>query len=305
MRTRGQFEADISQNEVVTSTGGALSAVSKQYSHRGPRVLDNVDLVLTPGSRTAVVGGNGSGKSTLLRIVAGVSRPTSGAVDLPPRIGYIPERLPDRINFTGYEYAVHMGRIRGLDGREADRRTREMFDRMGLRPGADVAFGSLSKGNRQKVMLVQAFLEPVDLLVLDEPVSGLDSHAVQAFSELVDEAWSEGTAVLVSGHEANRYIGIDQVVGIENGSLIETSKPPTALPALRDRLIVLSATPAAHPAEAISMLPGVSRTQVDATGLSLSLVADRMHADAVLSQAIQWGWSVNLVNDVRDTDGRP
>jgi ABC-2 type transport system ATP-binding protein len=289
----------------VTSTGGALSAVSKRYSHRGPRVLDNVDLVLSPGSRTALIGGNGSGKSTLARIVAGVSRPTSGTVDLPPRIGYVPERLADRINLTGHEYVGHMGRIRGLDRQTVDKRARELFERMDLRPDAGVTFGSLSKGNRQKVMLAQAFLEPVDLLVLDEPVSGLDGMAVQALGELVQEARSCGTAVLVSGHEANRNIGMDRVVSIENGLLLETPMPTTALPGAPDRLIHLTATPGAQPMEVISMLAGIRRTRADATGLSLRLVVDRLHADTVLSQAIGSGWSVSLVSDLPDGEWLP
>jgi ABC-2 type transport system ATP-binding protein len=284
----------------VASTGGALSAVSKRYSYRGPRVLDRVDLVLTPGSRTALIGGNGSGKSTLVRIVAGVSRPTSGTVDLPPRIGYVPERLADRVNFTGYEYAVHMGRIRGLDSEAVDKRARELFERMDLRPGADVMFGSLSKGNRQKVVLAQAFLEPVDLLVLDEPVSGLDSQAVQALGELIHEACSDGAAVLVSGHEANRFIGMDRVTRIENGALIETSMPTTASRGTPDRLIHLTATSGAYPAERISMLPGVRRLRADPSGRSLSLLADGQSADAVLVQAIGLGWSVSLVRDLPD-----
>jgi ABC-type multidrug transport system ATPase subunit len=232
--------------------------------------------------------------------MASVSRPTSGTVDLPPRIGYVPERLADRVNFSGSEYAAHMGRIRGLDRNAVEKRARELFERMDLRPGADAMFGSLSKGNRQKVMLAQAFLEPVDLLVLDEPISGLDSQAVQAFSELIHEACSTGAAVLVSGHEANRFIGIDRVMRIENGALIETSMPATASRGTPDRLIHLTATADAYPAERISMLPGVRRLRADPSGRSLSLVADRLSADAVLTQAIELGWSVRLVSDLPD-----
>jgi ABC-type multidrug transport system ATPase subunit len=166
-------------------------------------------------------------------------------------------------------------------------------------------FGSLSKGNRQKVMLAQAFLEPVDLLVLDEPVSGLDGEAVQAFSELIREACSDGAAVLASGHEANRFIGMDRVIRIENGALVETPVPTTASRGTPDRLIHLTATAGAYPAERISMLPGVRGLRADPAGRSLTLVTDRLSADAVLVQAIGLGWSVSLVSDLPDEEWRP
>lgn len=165
-------------------------------------MLRGIDLELQPGSRTVIVGGNGSGKSTLLRIGAGVSWPTDGTVLLPDRIGYVPERLAARTKFTGTEYLAHMGRIKGLDPRAVNTRSRELLQRHDLQPGPNEPIESLSKGNRQKLVLAQAFLRPVELLVLDEPFTGLDPIAHAALGELTNEAQSGGTAVLVSSHHA-------------------------------------------------------------------------------------------------------
>lgn len=96
---------------------------------------------------------------------------------MPTPLAYVPEKLAARITFTGTDYLAHMGSIKGLDRAAIDARSRELFDRLDIRPGPEVAITSLSKGNRQKVVIVQAFLGPVGLLVLDEPFSGLDPTA--------------------------------------------------------------------------------------------------------------------------------
>ena len=184
----------------VTDVAVSLRTITKRFSRRGRWVLSGIDLELQPGSKTVIVGGNGSGKSTLLRIGSGVSRPTSGTVTLPNRIGYVPERLAARTKFTGREYLSHMGRIKGLSDMEVNARSRELLQRLGLFPGPDEPIESLSKGNRQKLVLTQAFLGPTGLLVLDEPFSGLDPVAHSSLGELIDEAQANGTAVLVSSH---------------------------------------------------------------------------------------------------------
>ena len=128
-------------------------------------MLGGIDLELEAGSRTVIVGANGSGKSTLLRIGAGVSWPNDGTVKLPVRIGYVPERLAARTKFTGMEYLAHMGRIKGLDAEAINARSRELLQRLDLQPSPNEPIDSLSKGNRQKVVIAQAFLGPVELLV--------------------------------------------------------------------------------------------------------------------------------------------
>lgn len=146
----------------------------KRFSRQGRWVLDGVDLSLVRGTTTVVLGGNGSGKSTLLRIIAGASLPSSGRVTGRPRtVGYVPERLPAQLRMTARQYVAHLAGIRGA-GPDAAERAENLFDRFGLTPGPDLPITSLSKGNRQKVSLIQALVVPVGLLVLDEPFSGLD-----------------------------------------------------------------------------------------------------------------------------------
>jgi ABC-type multidrug transport system ATPase subunit len=241
-----------------------------------------------------IVGGNGSGKSTLLRIAAGVTHPTAGRVVTPDTVGYVPERLAARTKLTGAEYVAHMGRIRGLDSEAIYSRSRELFERLDLQPGPEVMSDELSKGNRQKLVLAQAFLGPVEMLVLDEPFSGLDVTAHRSLGELIDEAQARGSSVLISAHGADPMFGADSVLHIGDGRLqaipdLEASSPT---PDATEQRIELVATHNAGGKEQIATLLGVRSIRSDALGMTLSLIVEQADTDAVLSTAIELGWSV-------------
>ncbi len=259
-------------------------------------MLNGVDLDLKTGSRTLIVGGNGSGKSTLLRIGAGVSWPNDGVVKLPDRIGYVPERLAARTKFTGTEYLAHMGRIKGLDSAEISARSRELLQRLDLQPSPDEAIDSLSKGNRQKLVIAQAFLGPVELLVLDEPFSGLDPTAHAVLGELTSAAQSGGTAVLISSHHVFPEQAAQRQLRIHNGQLTEIShdEAPGALsPGVME--VELVPTEGALDPEQVAALPGVSQARLGQPQGVLVLLTDHLHIDRVLTAAIAQGWSVRSV----------
>jgi len=262
-------------------------------------VLNGINLELRPGSKTVIVGGNGSGKSTLLRIGAGVNRPTGGTVTLPKTIGYVPERLAARTKFTGTEYLSHMGRIKGLSAVEIDARSHELLLRLGLFPGPDEPIESLSKGNRQKLILTQAFLGPVGLLVLDEPFSGLDPVAHASLGELIDEAQSDGAAVLVSSHRPFLDEPGLRQLRVQEGQLVEVlhEDAPTAA-GVRLIEVVLEPTETAADRLQVAAIAGVSNTSLDESEGQLVLITDSLQSDGVLTRAIVLGWSVRSVREV-------
>jgi len=286
--------------------GGQLSGVSKRFYRRGPWVLDRVGLEIPPGSLTVIEGGNGSGKSTLLRIAAGVTHPTAGNAFRPDTIGYVPERLAARSKLTGLEYVAHMGRIKGLDSEVVYSRSRELFERLDLQPGPTVMIDELSKGNRQKLVLVQALLGPVGMLVLDEPFSGLDIIAHRALNELMNEARAVGTSVLISAHRSDSTLRADNVLHIGDGRLEAISDPqtPPRTPDSTEQRIELVATSTACGHEQIADLLGVRSIKLDSLGVTLSLVIDQVHTDAILSAVIGMGWSVVSVGSPGQ-DGNP
>ena len=176
-----------------------LRKVSKRYGRR--EILADVDLRVNAGELLALVGANGSGKSTVLKLMVGLSRPSTGTVRRTARVvSYVPDVFASHDRLSASAYLRHMGRIRGLSDRVARDRAGELLDRLALSGGADTPMRKLSKGNAQKVALAQALLDPPQLLVLDEPWSGLDSTAHATLRELLTETAEQGAAVAFTEH---------------------------------------------------------------------------------------------------------
>ena len=253
----------------------SLREVRKRYG-RGPWVLDGIDLDLPAGALGVLLGANGSGKSTLLRIAAGASVPTSGSVaGRPAAVGYVPERWAGPARMTAAGYLRHMARLRGA----APSRVDDLVDRLGPRPGPDVPLGTLSKGNRQKVALAQAFLAPAGLLVLDEPYGGLDEPAAAELTALMTESRSAGATVLVSAHGLDRYAGAGVVREIAAGRLREPVGGRGMRLAFAPRDGADAAAVAAVAAVEWDERAGWLRVRTD-------------DADAVLRRALDAGWSL-------------
>ncbi|WP_081756769.1 ATP-binding cassette domain-containing protein [Gorillibacterium massiliense] len=204
-------------------TGLRLSGVGKKYGSR--TVLQDIGFELENGSIMQVKGRNGSGKSTLLQIAAGVSSPTAGerVISTVPEkriiTGYAPERFP-RLRFSPEEYLLLMGRMRGMDAGLLKERIHQLAERLAL-PLKKKRVDILSKGTAQKVNLVQAFLQPPDLLVLDEPFSGLDTGAQETLIRLMDECRELGAIILLTCHEETGAEGlVDRILLLQEGMIV-------------------------------------------------------------------------------------
>ena len=165
--------------------------VSKWY---GPVIgLNQVSLELRCGI-TGLVGSNGSGKSTLLRLATGQLKPSIGRVSVrgvdawewraKALVGYCPDNDAFYEDMSGREFVRAMARLCGFDRAEANRRTAGVLDRVGMSDRADRKLGGYSKGMRQRVKLAQALLNDPELLVLDEPLSGIDPLGRQEMLDL-------------------------------------------------------------------------------------------------------------------------
>ena len=184
-----------------------LAAVGKRYGARQPWVVRGVSADLRAGRLIRVAGRNGSGKSTLLRVVAGVSLPSAGKVTGRPRTGYVPERFPGGLPFSGREYLLHLGRVHGLRGALARQRADEWLERLGAAGYADQPLRSMSKGMCQKMAVAQALLPSPGLLVLDEAWTGLDQAARGELDAAVTERVAAGGTVLFVDHDPARLAG--------------------------------------------------------------------------------------------------
>jgi ABC-2 type transport system ATP-binding protein len=182
--------------------------VSKWY---GPVIgVNQVTLELRPGV-TGLVGCNGSGKSTLLRLAAGQLRPDLGTVRVCGRdawgaaakrhIGYCPELDTFYEEMSGRRFVEVMARLCGFPARQARLRTEEILRLVGMAGRAEGRLRGYSKGMRQRIKLAQALLHDPELLLLDEPLSGIDPIGRRESLELFLELARRGKCLLVSSHE--------------------------------------------------------------------------------------------------------
>jgi zinc transport system ATP-binding protein len=233
--------------EAVT-TGPLLEAEGLAFAYGREPVLTRVDLTVAAGEFVALVGPNGSGKSTLLRLLLGLTAPDAGTVrlfgDAPDRLrdrwrlGYVPQRssLPEQLPATVEEVVAagclaRRGWRRGLT--PADRiEVAHALESVALADRAGDAMRELSGGQQQRVLIAKALVNAPDLLILDEPVAGVDTESQGLFRDalvhLVDE---HGSGVLLVSHELGAVAGdLDRVVVLRRGT-IAFDGPPADLTA--------------------------------------------------------------------------
>lgn len=271
-----------------------LEAVSKRYSP-GRWILSDVGLEIAPGAAVAITGSNGSGKSTLLRILVGLSPPTRGSVSGRPQVvGYVPDRLPPSDRLSAAAYLTHMGRIRGLSTRQASTKAGQLLDRLALVGGVTAPIRSLSKGNVQKVVLAQALMVWPQLLVLDEPWSGLDGSAHGVLAEIIKEVIDTGGAVVFTDHrESITMTYASRTYAINGGQVTQLvgDLRPDAV-AIVD--VVLSDQMGRGTRDLDwYAFDGVLGVSFDAEVISVRVVRER--CDGLLMTALQNGWSVKSV----------
>ena len=185
-----------------------LEQVSKWY---GPVLsLNQVTLELNAGI-TGLVGPNGSGKSTLIKLATGLIAPSLGRVTVRGRdasdwrtrhsIGYCPDHDAFYEDMSGREFVRTMAKLNGFTARDATDRSESVLDRVGMVERADRKLRGYSKGMRQRIKLAQALLHDPELLILDEPLSGIDPLGRQEMLELFHELAAQGKCLLISSHE--------------------------------------------------------------------------------------------------------
>ena len=191
------------------------------------RALDGVDLSVREGEVFGFIGPNGAGKSTTIRILLDLLRPTSGTVRvlgvdphaggpaLRARLGYLPGELNLEGAATGRQLLTHLADVRGGRGAERIAPLAERF-----RLDLDKPVRTLSKGNKQKVGVIQALMHRPELALLDEPTSGLDPLLQQEFVALLREERDAGTSVFLSSHVLSEIEGVaDRVALVRDGRI--------------------------------------------------------------------------------------
>jgi ABC-2 type transport system ATP-binding protein len=227
-----------------------LRSVSKKFL--GITAVDRVSFSARAGEITGYLGPNGSGKSTTMKMIAGLIEMTAGEIlfDGQPiegdliahkqRMGYVPEEPQLYAHLTALEYLVMVGQLRNLPTRSAATRIEGLLRLFSLHGDRHVPISNYSKGMRQKVLLTAALLHNPDLILLDEPFSGLDVASALVVRSLIQELAARGKVVLFSSHELETVERVcSHVVILHHGKVvaddsIERLRSLMALPTLED-----------------------------------------------------------------------
>ena len=172
--------------------------------------LNDVSCEIGPGV-TALLGMNGAGKTTMMRLITGQMRPTTGEVrvfgmdpfanpEIYKRLGYCPDIDNFYEHMTGFEFVTLMARMSGFDAASARSQAEQMLAHVGMTEKAHKKIGGYSKGMRQRIKLAQALLHDPDIVLLDEPLNGLDPVGRREFIDLLADFGERGKTIVVSSH---------------------------------------------------------------------------------------------------------
>jgi ABC-2 type transport system ATP-binding protein len=195
---------------VAHSVLAAFTNVSKRFGDR--LALDELSLEVHAGEVFGLLGPNGAGKTTALRLLCGLIEPDSGRLEIAGhdvqrapiearrQLGYVPDGAPLYSTLSPFEHLTLVGRLHGLEGSESESEACRLLEAFELLPRRDEPIGGFSRGMRQKVAIACALLPKPPLLVLDEPLTGLDTTTTLVIKSLI-RGWADrGGAVIVTSH---------------------------------------------------------------------------------------------------------
>jgi len=205
-----------------------FEAVRKSYGEKV--AVDDVTFQVQSGEVFGLLGPNGAGKSTLIRMAMDILRPDAGSILVfgrpsteadSDRIGYLPEERGLYRKQKVLDVLDYFGRLKGMDGGRARAQARTWLDRFGLSRWATKKVQELSKGMQQKVQIAATFMHDPDLLVLDEPFSGLDPVNTVLIKDLIREVHRAGRCVILSTHQMDQVEELcDRIAMIDDGQLV-------------------------------------------------------------------------------------
>lgn len=256
--------------------------------------VDDVGFTVTRGSMTGFVGGNGAGKTTTMRMIMGVLQPTAGTVSWQGReatvadrrtFGYMPEERGLYPKQPILDQLIYLGRLQGRSAAGAKRSAIELLERFGLGERITDKLESLSLGNQQRVQVAAAVIGGPELLILDEPFSGLDPQAVDSMADLLREHTARGVPVLFSSHQLDLVERLcDHLIVLSRGRVVAggTVDDLRRRGQVRHRLVV------GTDAGWVRDLPGVHVVDVEGPTALLDLERPDL-TDTVLTEALSRG----------------
>ena len=284
----------------------SLHNLSRSFGSR--LVVDDISFDVGRGRLTGFVGGNGAGKTTTMRMILGVLRPDSGTVTLDGEpvdqdalrgFGYMPEERGLYPKMEIGEQLAYLARLHGIDKSTAVHRADDLLERLGLIERRKDKLEALSLGNQQRVQVAAALVHDPDVLIMDEPFSGLDPLAVDEVVTVIAEHAARGVPVLFSSHQLDVVERLcDDLVIIANGQVRAAGERD----ALRDQYA--GNRWSLETSGDVGWVRGMAGVTVDElAGTTVLFDAEPGAADAVLRAAVEHG-TVTSFQRVRTTLGR-
>ncbi len=211
----------------------AISIRSLTKSYGSKTVLQGIDLEVLPGQIVGYIGPNGAGKSTTVKILTGILGDFGGEVEVAGfsvrnaplevkrRIGYVPELAELYDLLTPREFLLFLGNLHGLSEGVVVERAGRILESFGLSGQMDARMDSFSKGMRQKVLITAGLLHNPSVVIMDEPLSGLDANSVIVMKELLQVLKAEGKTIFYSSHLMDVVERVsDRIVLIDGGRIV-------------------------------------------------------------------------------------
>lgn len=258
-----------------------IENLSKQY---GPqRAVDNISFEVKTGEILGFLGPNGAGKTTTMKMITGYLAVAEGDIviggkslrdagdDIKRHIGYLQENNPLYLDMPVIEYLRFCAALQGVDNSQIEQRIRAMVSKCGLNAEKHKKINELSKGYRQRVGLAQAMIHDPEILVLDEPTTGLDPNQIVEIRKLIREIGKEKTVILSTHILPEVEATCDRILIINKGKIVADGTSDTLRKQATGRELLkvrVEDAPANHVQHAIGALPSVEKVDVSDVAMS-------------------------------------
>jgi ABC-2 type transport system ATP-binding protein len=242
----------------MPSHPAVLEAVNLSKTYSGRPAVDNVSFAIHAGEVLGYLGPNGSGKSTTVKMLAGLLSPSRGQilfrgqrishdlVSYKRRLGYVPEEANLYSFLSGWEYLDLVGTLRGMDRKLLAQKSAVMLEGLSLFPHRHTPISAYSKGMRQRILLIAALMHDPEIVILDEPLSGLDVISALIIRKVIGQLAAQGKAIVfcspvleVVEKVCSHLLILRRGVVVAYGS-IEEIRSGTLMPALEDTFLHLT-----------------------------------------------------------------
>ena len=290
---------------------GAIAVEGLSFEYPGVRALDDVAFAVERGSVTALVGPNGAGKTTLLRCLAGLDRPLLGAVEVAGvdvleepraahrRIGFLSDSFGLYDSLTVRQCLAHAAAANGVAEPALAHTVARTAERISIADKLGARAGELSRGQRQRVAIGQALAHAPEVLLLDEPASGLDPEARHSLAGLFRQLQSEGVTLLVSSHILAELDAYSTHMLVLRGGRVVENRSLSAVVARTRRLRIELAAPDARLRDLLRE-GGLSVLEADERRAVAVLAGGEAEQARVLAQLVGAGLAVSAFGAERE-----